>query len=57
VLGSENYIVESSPYPRLEVRQNLPKQTNENISSVPLHAYGYPHAINVDGTPDGKIVG
>ncbi len=49
------YYLESSPYPRLEILQDLPQQLNAQSSPATLHAYGVTHAITLDGTPDGKL--
>ena len=49
------YYSESSSYPRLEIPQDLPRQSNANTSVATLHAYGVTHAITLDGTPDGKL--
>ncbi|RDL37113.1 uncharacterized protein BP5553_04546 [Venustampulla echinocandica] len=43
---------ESSLYPRLEIPQDLPRQSDTNSSPATLHTYGATHAITLDGTPD-----
>ncbi|KAH9204280.1 hypothetical protein DL95DRAFT_418380 [Leptodontidium sp. 2 PMI_412] len=51
--------LQSSPYPRLEIPQDLPRQSDaSNTSPATLHGYGYgvTHAITLDGTPDGNGV-
>lgn len=48
------YYSESSPYPRLEIPQDLPRQSNANSSLATLHTYGVTHAITLDEMPDGK---
>lgn len=45
----------SSPYPRLEIPQDLPQQSNAHSSPATLHAYGVTHAITLDGTPDAEF--
>lgn len=45
----------SSLYPRLEIPQDLPRQSHDDISLATLHGYGITHAITLDGTPDGKL--
>ncbi|KAK0112353.1 hypothetical protein ONS96_014926 [Cadophora gregata f. sp. sojae] len=42
----------SSPYPRLEIPQDLPRQSDGNTSRATLHGYGVTHAITLDGTAD-----
>jgi hypothetical protein len=49
------YYLESSPYPRLEISQDLPRQSNANSSLATLHTYGVTHAITLDDTPDGRL--
>ncbi|PVH74070.1 hypothetical protein DL98DRAFT_430190 [Cadophora sp. DSE1049] len=46
---------ESSPYPRLEIPQDLPRQSDANTSPATLHGYGVTHAITLDGTPDAAF--
>ncbi|CZT09791.1 uncharacterized protein RAG0_14431 [Rhynchosporium agropyri] len=41
---------ESSSYPRLEIPQDLPRQSQANTSLATLHGYGVTHAITLDGT-------
>ncbi|KAK0112354.1 hypothetical protein ONS96_014926 [Cadophora gregata f. sp. sojae] len=45
----------SSPYPRLEIPQDLPRQSDGNTSRATLHGYGVTHAITLDGTADGEL--
>jgi hypothetical protein len=49
------YHPESSPYPRLEIPQDLPQQLNGHSSPATLHTYGVTHAITLDGAPDGRL--
>ncbi|KAH8589654.1 hypothetical protein B0O99DRAFT_692221 [Bisporella sp. PMI_857] len=46
---------ESSLYPRLEIPQRLPQQSNANSSPATLHTYGVTHTITLDGTPDAEF--
>jgi len=48
------YYLDSSPYPRFEIPQDLPQQSNAHSSPATFHAYGVTHAIMLDGTPDGR---
>lgn len=47
--------LESASYPRLEIPQNLPRQTNTNTSPATLYLFGATHTVALDGTPDGKL--
>ncbi|TVY54664.1 hypothetical protein LCER1_G003651 [Lachnellula cervina] len=38
----------SSPYPRLEIPQDLPQQSQAHSSPATLHSYGFTHAITLD---------
>ncbi|RDL40378.1 Uncharacterized protein BP5553_00357 [Venustampulla echinocandica] len=45
----------SCPYPRLEIPQDLPQQSNAYSSPATLHAFGVTHAITLDGMPDAEF--
>lgn len=47
--------IESASYPRLEIPQNLPRQTKANTSPATLYLFGATHTVALDGTPDGKL--
>lgn len=47
--------LESASYPRLEIPQNLPRQSNANTSPATLYLFGVNHTVALDGTPDGKL--
>ena len=48
-----NNMLESLPFPRIDIRQNL-GQPESKISSATLWLSGNWHAITLDGTPDGQ---
>lgn len=49
---TRHFACKTSPYPRLEIPQDLPKKSKSDISEATLHAYGITHAITLNGTPD-----
>lgn len=52
---TDSIFSESSPYPRLEINQELPAQSNAKNSQATLHTWGVSHAITLDGTSDGRF--
>lgn len=48
-----NNMLESLPFPRIDIRQNL-GQPESKISSATLWLSGNWHAITLDGTPEGQ---
>lgn len=47
-------MLESPSYPRLYIPNQIPRQTESNISPATLFLSGKMHEIVLDGTPDGK---
>ncbi|KAI9741254.1 MAG: hypothetical protein M1834_002970 [Cirrosporium novae-zelandiae] len=53
---TKTFVHESSPgFPRLEIPQDLPRQTKTNKSPATLFLTGVSHEITLDGTPDAKF--
>ncbi|KAF9730013.1 hypothetical protein PMIN01_11946 [Paraphaeosphaeria minitans] len=53
---TQHFASESSPScPRLVISQQLPRQSNANISPATLYLYGVMHTIALDGTPDAEF--
>ncbi|KAL4780179.1 hypothetical protein BJX76DRAFT_55392 [Aspergillus varians] len=52
---SQHFASDSSSYPRLYIPNNLPRQTESNISPATLCLFGKMHEITLDGTPDAQF--
>jgi hypothetical protein len=48
--------LESIPYARLAIPQDLPRQSDANTSPATLYLFGATHTIAPDGTPDGELL-
>lgn len=54
--GLNSCYLESSPYPRLEIPQDLVGQLDaQGNSPATLHTWGVTHAITLDGTSDCRF--
>ncbi|OIW27366.1 hypothetical protein CONLIGDRAFT_682423 [Coniochaeta ligniaria NRRL 30616] len=51
---SRHFAYETLPLPRLDIPQDLPRQTLSDVSPATLWLSGNWHAITLDGTPDGE---
>ncbi|KND88058.1 hypothetical protein TOPH_07252 [Tolypocladium ophioglossoides CBS 100239] len=52
---TRHFAHDAVPYPRIVIKQDLPRQNETNMSPATLWLWGASHSITLDGTPDHEF--